>query len=179
MDTICFEDTYTYTSFIFLICTITVYIFGLFIARNKFPAWIFISILTNSIFVGLVTIIYFLINFKKEVEKDDINYIDNLNRKHIFFHIFPMIGAFFFCLFQKYFVDPKSYNLWFSFALLLFLLLIYLLIPTMNSKQRFFKKIGNVYSLENNTTYFSLLSPIILIILIILVQQGRIVSKRN
>ena len=179
MDNIFFEDTYTYSSFIFLICTILVYAIGLFIAKNKFPAWIFISILTNSIFVGLVTIIYFLIYFKKEAEKEDINYIDNLNRKHIFFHIIPMIIAFFFCLFQKYLVDTNSYNLWFSFALLLFIMLIYLLIPTINKKHRFFKKVGNVYNLENKKEFYTLLSPIILIILIILVQQGRIVSKRN
>ena len=70
--TIYFEDTYTYTSFIFLICTLLVYIFGLFIAKNQFPASIFIAILSNSIFVGLVTIIYLLVNYKKEIETRDI-----------------------------------------------------------------------------------------------------------
>ena len=179
MDAIFFEDTYTYPSFIFLICTIVVYIFGLWIARNKFPASIFIAVLSNSIFVGLVTIVYLLIYYKKEIKDENFNYIDNLNQKHIIYHILPMIIAFFFALFQKHFVDYESYNLWISFVIVLSFLLIYGLIPTINTKLKYFNKFENVYKLENTNKYLTLFSPIVLIILIILVQQGRIVSKRN
>jgi hypothetical protein len=175
--TIYFEDTYTYTSFIFLICTLLVYIFGLFIAKNQFPASIFIAILSNSIFVGLVTIIYLLVNYKKEIETRNVNYIDHMNRNHIIFHVVPLIVAFFFALFQNYFVNPKSYNLWISFGIVLFIMLIYSLIPTVNNKYRFFEKVKNVYMIKNKKEYFSLISIIIVIIIIILVQQGRIVSK--
>jgi hypothetical protein len=179
MDNIFFEDTYTYPSFIFLICTIAVYILGLFVAKNKFPASIFIAVLSNSIFVGLVTIVYLLIYYKKEIKDENINYIDNLNRRHIIYHILPMIIAFFFALYQKYFVDSQSYNLWISFAIVFSFLLIYAFIPTIDVKLRYFKKFVNVYKLENKKKYLTLLSPIVLIILIILIQQGRIVSKRK